>query len=153
MPENIIKNICCDLNLALLESGENYGWEVIRARTKVSAAEKRADAKLKTLLFTDDSDLPISSENCPLKMETIIILNFTWKQEPQHVDWPFSSCCLCINIYLAVGNWAASVWWGWWGSSLWKVAGTNFRRGKGQVPTAKEYGQWNTCGFVMKSKF
>lgn len=66
MPENIIKNICGDLNLVLSESGKNYGWEVIRARTKVSAAEKRADAKLKTTLFTDDSDLHSSSENCPL---------------------------------------------------------------------------------------
>lgn len=46
-----------------------------------------------------------SSENFPLKMETIIILNFTWKwedrkQEPQHVDWPFSSRCLSIYKYL-----------------------------------------------------
>lgn len=73
MPENIIKNICGDLNLVLSEFGENYGWEIIRARKKFSAAEKRADAKLKTLLFTDYSDLYSSSENCPLKIETIII--------------------------------------------------------------------------------
>lgn len=77
MPENIIKHSCCDLNLVLSESGENYDWEVIRARTKSSAAEKIADAKLKASLFTDDSDLNCSSENCSLKMETIIILNFT----------------------------------------------------------------------------
>lgn len=105
MPENIIKNICGDLNLVLSESGENDCCEIIRARTKFSAAEKISDAKLKTLLFTDDSDLHSSSENCPLKMKTIMVLNFPWKwedrkQEAQHVDWPFSSCCLSMYKYL-----------------------------------------------------
>lgn len=57
MPGNITKNICGDLNLVLSESGENYSWEIIRARPEFSAAEKIADAKWKTSLFTDNSDL------------------------------------------------------------------------------------------------
>lgn len=89
MPETIIKSVWCDLNLVLSESGENYDWGVIRARTKPSAAEKTADAKLKASLFTDDSDRSSSSENCSLEMETTIMLNFMWKwenreQEPQY---------------------------------------------------------------------
>lgn len=155
MPENIIKNICGDLNLVLSESGENYGWEVIRARTKFSVAEKIADAKLKASLFTGNSSLHSSSENYPLKMETIIILNFTWQWEDRSKSpsmWTGLSAHVvqvCVNIYLPEGSWAVSVWWGWWGWNLWKVAGTDIR----MVIMCLQLKEWNTWGLSWRVNF